>query len=109
MATFGKGEIVTALKKQTKKTQTSRKRWKLVACGMLPVFASGFWLWKGLGDAGVDGLFRPSFSATQFSSVVFPNSLFAKYASPAWQNGLLLVRGSVVIIICEESATVRAP
>lgn len=88
MATFGKGEIVTALKKKK-----SGKRWKLVGCGMLPVFAGGFWLWKGLGDAGVDGLFRPSFSATQFSSVVFPNSLFAKYASPAWQNGLLLVRG----------------
>lgn len=75
---------------------------------MVQVFASGSWLWKGLGDVGLDGLFRPSFAATQFSSVALPNSLFAKYASPAWQNDLLLMRGSVVMLICEESATVRA-
>lgn len=67
-----------------------KSEWERVGCGMLPVLTSGFWLWKELGDAGLDRLFSPSFPATWFLSVGLTNSLFSKYATPVWQNGLLL-------------------
>lgn len=76
MAAFGKGEIGSDSfeGEKKKRKRANGERWTLVECGMLPVFASGFWLWKGLGDTGLDGLFRSHFPATQFSSAALPNN-----------------------------------
>jgi len=95
---------VTALEKKKKR---KRSKWKEVEAGGVWDAASVCKWFLAVERAKRHWTRWPLQILLSCKSVLF-SSLLAKYARPAWQN-LLLVRGSVVILICEESATVRAP